>query len=95
MVICLVQVLQEVTAHHLCWQDGANLVASLIHLAVIDYFLKQNIEVGNQNVTCTLAAIYSFQSHPDRHSIGAPVEVWCKDLFELEGEATFIPVQLI
>ena len=33
MVIYLVQVLQEVTAHHLCWQDGANLVASLIHLA--------------------------------------------------------------
>mgnify|MGYP000223531502 CR=1 FL=1 len=35
MVIHLVQVLQEVTAHHLCWKDGANLVASSIHLEVI------------------------------------------------------------
>lgn len=31
----LAQVLQEVTGHHLCWQGGANLVASLTPLAVI------------------------------------------------------------
>ena len=60
---------------------------------VVDYFFKQNIKVGNQYVKCILAAIQWFQSHPDRHSIGAPVEVWCKDLFKLEG--TFIPVQRI
>ena len=62
---------------------------------VIDYFLKQNIKLENQYVTCILAAVRWFQSHPDRHSIGAPVEVWCKNLFELEGEATFIPIQRI
>ena len=62
---------------------------------VVDYFLKQNIKVGNQYVTRILAAVHWFQSHPDRHSLGAPVEVWCKDLFELEGEATFIPVRRI
>ena len=27
--------------------------------------------------------------------IGAPHEVWCKGLFELEGSASFIPVQRI
>ena len=62
---------------------------------MIDYFLKQNIKVENQYVTCILAAVRWFQSRPDRHSIGAPVEVWCKNLFELEGEATFIPIQRI
>ena len=62
---------------------------------MIDYFVKQNIKVGNQYVTCILAAINWFQSHPDRHLIGAPAEVWCKDLFEVEGQATFIPTQRI
>ncbi|KAK2555218.1 hypothetical protein P5673_023197 [Acropora cervicornis] len=34
-------------------------------------------------------------AHPSRYSLGAPVEVWCKDIFECEGGASFRPVQRI
>ena len=60
---------------------------------VIDYFLEQNITVNGQSVPCILATVQWFQSHPSRNCLGAPVEMWCKDLFELEGGATFIPVK--
>ena len=62
---------------------------------VIDYFMKQNIVVNGRYVQCIMAAVSWFQPHPARHLLGVPVEVWCKDLFEMEGEATFIPVQRI
>ena len=55
--------------------------------------MEQTIKVNGQPVTCILAFVRWFQSHPSRYSLGAPVEVWSKDLFELEGEATFIPVK--
>ena len=60
---------------------------------VIDYFMEQNIRVNGQSVSCILAVVRWFQSHPSRICLGAPLEVWCKDLFELEGGATFIPVK--
>lgn len=42
-----------------------------------------------------LLSVRWFQAHPSRYSLGAPVEVWCKDLFECEGESTLIPIQRI
>ena len=62
---------------------------------IIQFFMEQTIKVNGQPVPCILAFVRWFQSHPSRHSLGAPVEVWCKDLFELEGEATFIPVKRV
>lgn len=46
-----------------------------------------------QCVTCILVPAHWFQSHPTSHSMGAPVEVRCKDLFEPDSEASFIPIQ--
>ena len=63
---------------------------------VIDYFEEQNITVNGQSVPCILATVRWFQSHPSWNwnlELGAPVEVRCKDIFELEGGATFIPVK--
>ena len=62
---------------------------------VIDYFMQQNVSVNGHYETCILAAVRWFQAHLSRYSLGAPVEVWCKDLFECEGGASFIPVQRI
>ena len=62
---------------------------------VVDFYIRQNVKVSGQYVTCILASVRWFQAHPSRHSLGAPVEVWCKDLFELEGDASFIPIQRI
>ena len=60
---------------------------------VIEFFMEQIIRVNGQSVRCILAVVQWFQSHPSRYLLGAPVEVWCKDLFELEGGATFVPVK--
>ena len=62
---------------------------------VVDFFMKQNVIVNGQYLSCILASVHWFQAHPSRHALGAPVEVWCKDLFEPEGNASFIPVQRI
>ena len=60
---------------------------------IIDFFIEQNIKINGQIVCCLLAGVRWLQSHPLRHAIGAPVDVWCKDLYELEGGASFVPVQ--
>ena len=42
-----------------------------------------------------MAKVRWFQRHPERHRIGRPHEIWCRNLFEMEGPSTFIPVQRI
>lgn len=100
MGISLAHKCQEQIGQHLFWQGGVNLVEQLtpgsdLKPGVIDYFIKQNVSVNGHYETCILAAVRWFQEHPSRHSLGAPVKVWCKDLFKREGDATFIPVQRI
>lgn len=62
---------------------------------VIQQIFKQNIEVNGRHETFIIAEVRWFKEHPSRHAIGAPVEVWCKDIFEIEGPASFIPIQRI
>ncbi|KAK2555733.1 hypothetical protein P5673_022297 [Acropora cervicornis] len=82
-------------------RDGVHLGGSIdtsgsdLRPGVIDFFIKQNIKVNGQYVSCVVALVRWFQPHPSRHSLGAPVEVWCRCLFEPEGDASFIPVQRI
>ncbi|XP_028418156.1 uncharacterized protein LOC114543322 [Dendronephthya gigantea] len=62
---------------------------------VIDYILEQSIEVNDNRVKCILAAVRWFSVHPQRHKLGSPTEVWCRNVWELDGCASFIPVQRI
>jgi len=62
---------------------------------IIRYFVKQNFKVRGEYISCVFAAVHWFQEHPARKLLGPPVEVWCKDLFEMDGPANFIPVQRI
>ena len=41
------------------------------------------------------ACVQWYQKHPLRQSIPKPVEVWCAQIFESFGPASFLPVQLI
>ena len=50
---------------------------------IIQFFMEQTLKVNRQPVPCIPAFVRWFQSHPSQYSLGAPVEVWCKDLFEL------------
>jgi hypothetical protein len=62
---------------------------------VIDYILEQSIEVNGNRVKCILAAVRWFSVHPQRHKLESPTEVWCRNVWELDGCASFIPVQRI
>lgn len=53
------------------------------------------MEVVGHFHTIRLAEVKWFQQHPSRYRLGAPVEVWCRDHFEMEGPADFIPLQRI
>ena len=36
-----------------------------------------------------------FESHPSRNLLGDPVELWCHELHESIGPASFLPIQRI
>lgn len=62
---------------------------------VIDFFLKQTIKIDGKQESLCMAKVRWFQRHPERHRIGRPHEIWCRNLFEMEGPCTFIPIQRI
>jgi hypothetical protein len=62
---------------------------------IVLYYLRQNIEIKENRATCILAAVKWFSKHPQREKLGAPAEVWCRNQFEMEGSASFIPIQRI
>ena len=64
--------------------------------AVVRYYMKQNICIQGQWKTLVMAYVSWFQKHPDRHKRqGRTTEIWCKDIFEPLGAASFLPVQRI
>ena len=63
---------------------------------VVRYYLKQNIFLHREWKTLVMAVVSWFQKHPDRHKHGSgTTEIWCKDIFEPLGPASFVPVQRI
>ena len=44
-------------------------------------------------VLTVLAQVRWPQPHPDRYSMGKPVEVWCPNLFESSNCGAFLPVE--
>ena len=75
------------------WEEKLTLVEVISSLVSLSFFMEQIIKINGQSVRFLLAVVRWFQSHPSRHLLGAPVELWYKDLFELEGAATFVPVK--
>ena len=64
--------------------------------AVVRYYMKQNICIHGQWKTLVMAYVSWFQKHPDRHKRqSGTTEIWCKDIFEPLGAASFLPVQRI
>lgn len=41
------------------------------------------------------AVVQWFEHHPFRNRLGDPVELWCYDLYESIGPASYLPVQRI
>lgn len=68
-----------------------------IRPAQLQYFLSHSITLpGSENPKSHLLANCLWpMKHPQRFSIGKPVEVWCKDLFEPSSINTIIPVDAL
>lgn len=41
------------------------------------------------------AVVEWFESHRSKNHFGSPIELWCYDMYESLGPATFLPVQRI
>jgi hypothetical protein len=62
---------------------------------VIEYFMRQSISHGDKTYSFSFAYVHWFQRHPERFHCGDQgdtPEVWCSNLFESLGSASFIPV---
>ena len=63
---------------------------------VVSYYVKQNVLINGEWRTLIKARVAWFQEHPERHMHqSGTTEIWCKDIFEPLGPASFIPVQRI
>ena len=63
---------------------------------VVSYYVKQNVFLDGEWRTLIMARVHWFEEHPERHMHqSGTAEIWCKDIFEPLGPASFIPVQRI
>ena len=63
---------------------------------VVSYYIKQNVFLDGEWRTLIMARVNWFQEHPERHNHrSGTTEIWCKDIFEPLGPASFMPVQRI
>ena len=63
---------------------------------IIEYFVRQSITYDEQSHTFCFAFVRWFQYHPQRFHCGTDgivPEVWCSNLFESLGPASFVPIQ--
>lgn len=63
--------------------------------ACVQFYLKHSISIGGSFKPHFFAFVEWFKPHISRHILGNPAEVWCHDLFEPLGPASFLPVQMI
>lgn len=68
---------------------------SCLRPACISHFIKHFVKVCGSMKAHYFAVVNWFEFHPSRHLLGDPVELWCSDLYELFGPASYLPVQRI
>ena len=65
---------------------------------VIDCFIRQSVSYGGKTYSFCFAYVRWFQYHSERFhcgNTGTTPEIWCSDLFDSLGPASFIPIQRI
>ena len=80
------------------WADGSGLIDTStmdMRAGMIEFFFRQSVLVAGKYETVVMASVKWFQSHPIRHKLGKPIELWIPDLFIPFGPSSFIPVTRI
>ena len=58
----------------------------------MQHFAKVSVTVVDHAEQFVFARVAWYQPHPHQYKLGKPAEVWCHDLFELDGLHSFIPL---
>ena len=74
-----------------------------VQLAQIQYFIKHSLIIppslssssSEEQQSYIFAVVKWPQIHPQRHSMGKPVELWCTDLFQHDMNNHFLPIENI
>lgn len=77
-----------------CGRNGKIDAASL-RPGVVSHFIKHSVSIGGSFKPHYFAVVDWFESHPSRDLLGDPIELWCHDLHEAFGSASYLPVQMI
>ena len=75
--------------------SGGTIDSKNLRPAQVKYFFRHSVPVARSLKFHLFAAVEWFKSHPSRNSLGNSVELWCYDLFESFGPASYLPVQRI
>ena len=61
------------------------------------YYMQHHVvlDSSNQPQPHIFAVVCWPQIHPSRGKIGKPIEIWCKDLYELNINKKFLPISQI
>lgn len=74
---------------------GGTIDTATLRPAQVKHFFQHTVLVSGSLKTHIFAEVEWFKPHLSRNSLGMPVEVWCYDLFEPFGPASYLPVQRI
>ena len=80
-----------------CGMDGKvdSIMTDLRPGRVLFYF-KHCLTIGQRVVPHIFAFVQWYQHHPLQHQVASSrIEIWCANLFEPFGPASFLPVQRI
>ena len=63
--------------------------------AQVNFFCKHVVTINGQNKTNVLVCLSWFKYHSQNTTFGKPLTVWYRDVFEIGGVCSLIPVQFI
>ena len=77
-----------------CGRSG-RIDTTCLRPARVIFYVKHSIVYQGSFVPHYFAVCQWFEEHPSRHLVGDPVELWCQNIYEQLGPASFLPVQRI
>ncbi len=61
----------------------------------VQYYFLHSVILGSESYQHLCAYVLWFQPHPERDTLGKPLEVWYRNAYQCCGPSNFIPIQRI
>jgi len=59
----------------------------------VQYYFLHSVALNSERCQHLFAYVLWFESHPEKDSLGKPLQVWYKNVYQTNGPSCFIPVQ--